>query len=211
MLRTDSREGMNEEKLEEEMLGQVRTVNSLLDGRGWGVGGGGKCSWRIKLQRFTWSILWEIFYFSMLGKKGNLFYDSMNMLYDHDYVVQASELLEHWKSCLSWLTYNPPRCYRAYQFILCIGCVSCQSGAHAIQGLWWGLRRREKKYKYCTDWSPELVTAACQAYSERYNKSALSAFSTTTLDHLQIYTTTHCHHAFRSLLCVFAFLAAKRI
>lgn len=46
------------------------------------------------------------------------------------------------------------------------------------------------------------MTAACQAYSERYNKSALSGYSEIILDHLQFYTTTHTHHAFLSAQCL---------
>lgn len=42
------------------------------------------------------------------------------------------------------------------------------------RGVVMGTKGGGKKYiyKYCTDWSPEPVTAACQAYSERYSKSA---------------------------------------
>lgn len=63
---------------------------------------------------------------------------------------------------------------------------TCRTG-----GVVMGTERRrwgEKKYKYCTDWSPEPVTAACQAYSERYSESASSVYSTITLDHLQYST-----------------------
>lgn len=65
-----------------------------------------------------------------------------------------------------------------------------------------GTEEEKKKKKYCTDWSPELVTAACQAYSERYSKSALSVYSKITFGSPSDLHSCTCSSCFPSAWCL---------
>lgn len=140
---------------------------------------------------------------SMLGEKGNLFMAWWACVMITVMLCKLECLLELFKItfAFSCRCTNPPTATASMSLFCLEMCLlpswrTCHTG-----GLWWGLKRK-KKHKYCTDWSPALVTAACQAYSERYNKSASSVYSTITLDHLQIYTTTQSCRALLSANCM---------
>lgn len=170
---------MEKEKLEKKCLNKCGKWNQLSDGEGTNVHGGtSKVHMEHTLGNF---LVWHAW------RKRKPLYGLMNMLNDRNHVVKANVL-----PFLGFyiVAFKPTQSYSDYEFNLGLKRASCHSGSCHTRGLWRGLKRR-KKYKYCTDWSPELVTAACQAYSERYNKSALSAYTRTIMDHLQIYTTTH--------------------
>lgn len=61
----------------------------------------------------------------------------MNMLHDHNYVVQAKGAFSIFNKTsllsLLWPT-KPTHCYSIYELIVSRKSACCQSGAHAIQG-----------------------------------------------------------------------------
>lgn len=66
------------------MLAKVRTVKLIV---GWK---GNKCSWWIKLQKVNMEHTLGIVLVQHAWKERKPVYGPMNMLYDHNYVVQAT-------------------------------------------------------------------------------------------------------------------------